>query len=170
MNTCETKLQSIHLKAGEMFVSDKPASVSTVLGSCISVTFFSPRLQIGAICHGFLPVCKKETPCDGTCDDGFRYVDCSIKRMCKTFKSLGIGYSEIEVKVFGGAGTIFKKGNAETVGMQNTKIALSTIKDHNLNIKASDTGGSRGRQLIFFSHTGKVLMKRLRINEKETPV
>src|SRR5208283_671639 len=123
MNTCETKLPSIYLKPGEMFISDKPASVLTVLGSCIAVTLFNPRLRIGAICHGFLPMCKKENPCGATCDEGFRYVDCSIRRMWKT-KSLGMGHSEIEVKIFGGAETIFKNGDTETVGMQNTKIPL----------------------------------------------
>jgi chemotaxis protein CheD len=170
MNTFEAELPAIYLKPGEMFVSDKPASISTVLGSCISVTFFNPRLRIGAICHGLLPMCKKENPCDGSCDEGFRYVDCSIKCMCKTFKSLGIEPSEIEVKIFGGADTIFKDGNTESVGIQNTKIALSMLKDRNLKLKASDTGGSRGRKLIFFSHTGEVLVKRLRGNEIETPL
>jgi chemotaxis protein CheD len=153
-----------------MFLSDKPALVSTVLGSCISVTFFSPRLRIGAICHGLLPICKKENPCDGTCDEGLRYVHCSIKRMCKAFNSLGIGHSEIEVKVFGGADMIFEKGNTETVGMQNTKMALSTLKARNLKLKASDTGGSRGRRIIFFSHTGEVFLKKLRRTAMETPV
>jgi len=173
MNTWRSELPDIYLKPGEMFISDKPVSVSTVLGSCISVTFFSQRLKVGAICHSLLPMCKKENPCDGTCDEGFRYVACSINRMRKTFSSLGIRDSEIEVKVFGGADMIesgFKKCTTETVGMMNTKIALSTINNHNLKLKASDTGGTRGRKIIFFSHTGEVFLKKIRKNEVEPPI
>jgi len=174
MNTSGSELPDIYLHPGEMFISDRPALVSTVLGSCISVTFFSPRLKVGAICHGLLPTCKKEkASCAGNCADGLRYVECSIKRMTKQFTALGIRNSEIEVKVFGGADMIkygLKNGNPETVGRQNTKIALSTLKDRNFQVKAFDTGGSRGRKLIFFSHTGEVFLKRLSSNEMEPQV
>ena len=91
--------------------------------------------------------------------------------MFKKFTALGIVGSEIEVMVFGGADMIksdFKNGNTETVGMQNTKIALSTIKNYHLKLKASDTGGARGRKIKFFSHTGQVYLKKLRGNEMET--
>ncbi len=135
MNTSSTELPDIYLHPGEMYISDRPALVCTVLGSCISVTFFSPRLKVGAICHGLLPACKKEKACTGNCADGLRYVECSIKRMTRKFTALGILNSEIEVKVFGGADMIkcdLKNGNPETVGMQNTKIALSTLKDREL--------------------------------------
>jgi chemotaxis protein CheD len=173
MSACETEVFAIYLKPGEMFVSDKKVSVTTVLGSCISVTFFNPRFKIGAICHGMLPMCKKDESCTGTCDDGLRYIECSINRMLKEFTSLGIGHSEIEVKVFGGSDmfkTDVQGGNSETVGMQNTKIALGTIKEHNLILKASDTGGPLGRKVIFFTHTGEVLLKRLGKTELDMPV
>ncbi len=59
MNILETTLPVIHLKAGEIYIAEKPTLVATVLGSCISVTMFNNRFKIGAICHGALPVYKK---------------------------------------------------------------------------------------------------------------
>lgn len=39
------------LKPGEAIVSPNPILVSTVLGSCIAVTMYSPEKRVGAICH-----------------------------------------------------------------------------------------------------------------------
>ena len=45
----------VFLKPGEIYVGREPAEVSTILGSCISVTMFSEGLKLGAICHALLP-------------------------------------------------------------------------------------------------------------------
>jgi chemotaxis protein CheD len=46
---------NIFLKPGALYISEKPAIVSTILGSCIAVTIFNKRLKVGGICHALLP-------------------------------------------------------------------------------------------------------------------
>jgi chemotaxis protein CheD len=172
MNTSGAIQADVYLKPGEIYISDKPAVVKTVLGSCISVTMFNARLRIGAICHGLLPECNEMNGCNCACIEGFRYVDCSIRRMLEELHSLGIVNDEIEIKMFGGADmfkTIGDKTRAINVGEKNIRTALKVLGESNLRLAASDTGGSKGRQIVFIPNTGEVFVKRLRINEMETP-
>jgi chemotaxis protein CheD len=172
MNTSWTIPANVYLQPGEIFISDKPVVVKTVLGSCISVTMFNSRLRLGAICHGLLPECDKMNGCNCDSDEAIRYVDCSIINMLEQFHSFGILNGEIEVKMFGGA-DMFKpirgKPNRMNVGKQNIKAAFKVMGDANLRLIASDIGGPSGRALIFVPNTGEVFLKRLRRTAMETP-
>jgi chemotaxis protein CheD len=156
------------MKPAEMYLADSPSIVKTVLGSCVSVTLFNRRLKVGAICHALLPHCKKMTECKGECTDGFKYVDCSIRCMLGKFRSLGISHRETEVKLFGGAHMfIARAGDRETVGAQNIVTALRILREERLNLCTSDTGGSQGRKIFFYTHTGEIFLKRLGTGERE---
>ncbi len=171
MNTSGVILPDVYLKPGEIFISDKPSLVKTVLGSCISVTMFNSRLRLGAICHGLLPECNEMNGCNCNCLAGARYVDCSIRNMLEELHSLGILNNEIDVKMFGGANmfkTVPSRSNPINVGEQNVRAALKIMGESNLRLAASDTGGSSGREIIFIPNTGEVFLKRLVSNEMET--
>jgi chemotaxis protein CheD len=163
--------QQVFLQPGEIYVTEKPAIVSTLLGSCVAVTMFSLRKGFASICHGLLPTCKGEKPCscEGFCKEGVRYVDCSIMRMLGWFVQNGIARDEIVVKVFGGSEmmgsgmTILK----ESVGHRNIITAFSVIEKEMLSVAASDVGGVKGRKIIFSTKTGEVLLKRLQKSELE---
>lgn len=158
-------LPAVYLKPGEMHLAVVPTVVSTVLGSCVSVTMFAPREKAGAICHGLLPSCLQQQGCGGGCVEGFRYVDCSIRRMLEAFRALKVRPAELQVKVFGGADLIAATRNGSrsspTVGRQNIDTALTGIEREGLTLITHDVGGSGGRKLFFFTHTGEVLLKRL---------
>ena len=158
-----------YLKPGEMILSEEPTLVSTLLGSCISVVMFNRRHHIGAICHSLLPVNREPThDCKETCVDGFRYVECSIRRMVGFFLNRNISRGDIEVKMFGGSDMFSanpKAGRNATVGNQNIEMALKTIEEERLRLVISDVGGQRGRKIFFYTHTGEVLLKRL--NDKD---
>lgn len=166
MNILETTLPVIHLKAGEIYIAEKPTLVATVLGSCISVTMFNNRFKIGAICHGALPVYNKNRyGIRENNNEPFKYVDFSISHMVSQLANYGIKTCEIEVKLFGGADMFSfdnKNENKLTVGQQNIQVALNTIKKENLRLLIADTGGKRGRKIFFYTHTGEVLLKRLK--------
>ena len=150
-----------------MHFADEPTAVTTVLGSCLSITMFVSRIEVGAICHGLLPNCRGDRGCIGECEDGFKYVDCSIKRMLRIFDRLKVQKKEIEVKIFGGA-DMFGVGNSRmtlTVGKQNIGIAKKLLSQNGLKVAASDTGGTNGRKIIFLTHTGEVFLKRIRKSE-----
>jgi chemotaxis protein CheD len=159
------KLPVVYLKPGEMFFSEEPTVVITVLGSCLSVTMFSRRRKMGGICHGLLPQCNGDKECHGECIEGYKYVDCSIKKMVKIFDHHKVKRSDIEVKCFGGADMFsrqIERPGIVSIGKQNIMTAEKILKSEGLRSHAQDLGGLQGRKIFFYTHTGEVLLKRLK--------
>lgn len=164
MSKPEQELPVIYLKAGEMHFSEQSVAVLTVLGSCLSVTMFHRKLAIGAVCHGFLPQCRGRQSCDDGCREGFKFVDCSIRKMLKLFDRFDVKRCELEVKVFGGADMFDTAPNGRgtfSVGKLNITTATKILEQEGLSIVSMDVGGTRGRKLYFHTRTGEVLLKRL---------
>ncbi len=137
-----------------------PAILKTLLGSCVGVTFWSPRLTIGALCHGILPRCPKGV--EGA--EGYRYVDFAICDLARKFELCGVLSGEVQVKVFGGADVLPVETAAlrkETVGRQNWQTALEVLEKEKFIVTASDLGGTTGRTIQFHTGTGEVLLRRL---------
>ncbi len=157
MHPLQTDLPVIYLKPGELYLGDQPTVVTTVLGSCVSLVFFHPARRLGAICHALLPTNKQE-------ENSFRYVDSAFDWMLKQFQSRDIPLNQIQVKLFGGADVLEcyeGKCRVVTIGQQNIRRALEIVKDHGLLVQVSDLGGTYGRKLFFFTHTGEVLLKKV---------
>jgi chemotaxis protein CheD len=156
----ETELPEFYLQPGEIHVARGPAILKTVLGSCVGVTFWSPRLGLGALCHGVLPRCPPGLPAP----EGYRYVDFSICELAQQFEKLGAIRGEVQIKVFGGADVLPVHSSMSwraTVGHQNWHRALEVLRDEHFTILASDLGGSVGRTIQFHTGTGEVLLRRL---------
>lgn len=151
-------LPSVYLKPGELHFASGPTMVTTVLGSCVSVTMFERTSGFAAICHALLP--------EGSRTDIFRYVDTSIIHMLDLFSERGMHPSRLEVKLFGGADLIGAGRGRICVGRRNVAIARQVLAAAGLDVAAADVGGSRGRKLLFYTHTGEVLLKRLRRDEQ----
>jgi chemotaxis protein CheD len=147
----------VFLKPGEIFISRKPAVVSTILGSCIAITIFNERLKIGGICHALLP--RSPSLHD---DDYCRYVDSSITYMLKKLEAMGIQKHEMEIKLLGGADVLdITDVTRLSVGRQNIEKALEMMNNEKLALTLSDVGGTTGRSIRFYTHTGTVLLKRI---------
>src|ERR1700693_1553552 len=155
-----TNLLGISILPGQLHLARSPVVLRTVLGSCVGVTFWSPRLGAGALCHGVLPRC----PRDVGFPDSQRCVDFSIRHLAAQFDALGVSRQEVEIKVFGGADVLpvaAGRNHRPTVGAMNCQAALETLKDEGFRIAASDLGGIRGRTIQFDTGTGEVLLYRL---------
>lgn len=153
----DTRLANVYLKPGEVYISRTPALVSTVLGSCVSVTLYAPDAGMGAICHALLPC--------GADDDGLRYVESAVLYMHNRLAAISGQGGGFEAKLFGGADLLMARGRPDekgSVGRQNVAAALRVIERLGLRLAASDTGGDRGRKIFFYSDTGEVLLRPVR--------
>jgi chemotaxis protein CheD len=148
---------NVYLKPGEVVVTLKPVLVSTVLGSCVAVTMFSPSRGFGAICHAMLPDNSGR-------EDDLRYVDTALQYLYERVKEHGAG-NDLVVKLFGGA-QMLQVGEYSSakvsVGDQNVARAEKILDAFGLKISARDTGGPSGRKLFFCTRDGDVFMRRLR--------
>ncbi|MBF0486830.1 MAG: chemotaxis protein CheD [Nitrospirae bacterium] len=162
MKFTEMGLPLVFLKPGEVYVTEKPALVKTVLGSCVSITMFEPMRRVAAICHGMLPDCGGKG-C-GDCPEKLKYVTCSIKYIMNKMQDKGVNTRDIEIKAFGGGDVLtYRNYDARaTVGRQNIDAALGILEALGHKPKTSDLGGDRGRKIFFNTQTGEVLLRKLR--------
>ena len=158
-------LPFLFLKPGEILVSHEPMIVTTLLGSCVAVTMFSPKLRMGGICHALLPTRRSDLAIKGHSEAG-KYVDWAIRLMLEGFLACGLQKYEIEAKLFGGSDMFeTSEGRSASVGRQNMEKALTVLEDESVRLITKDLGGPRGRKIIFHTHTGEVFLKRLRKSE-----
>jgi chemotaxis protein CheD len=157
-------LADLTLHPGELYIASEPSILRTILGSCVGVTIWSHRIGAGALCHGVLPRCPFPEAPGANLEEGFRYVDFSIRYMARQFDALGSRRDQLVVKVFGGADVLpasIGVRNKATVGAQNCQVAFDTLAEERLVVAASDVGGPRGRRIHFHTGTGEVLLHRL---------
>jgi chemotaxis protein CheD len=151
-------IPKIYLKPGEVHFTATPTIVSTVLGSCVSITMHNPEHRLSSICHALLP--EEIIP-----GEPYRYVDSSIVAMLRQFDRRGVSREDVEVKLFGGAEVLPASENCYremSVGKQNILRAHQVIERERLYLLAFDVGGTRGRKIFFHTHTGEIYLQRLR--------
>lgn len=164
MTEAAPEVPDVDVQPGELYVARTPTILRTILGSCVSVSFWSARLGAGALCHGVLPYAPKVWPQGFSLADGHRYVDFSIRYLAQKFDALGAHRDELEVKLFGGADVLpllNERGDRPTVGALNCQSAVDVLAEEGFMVTASDLGGTRGRRIHFNTGTGIVLVYRL---------
>ncbi|HEY6447026.1 MAG TPA: chemotaxis protein CheD [Acidobacteriaceae bacterium] len=158
----EASCPELFVQPGESHLVRGRAILRTLLGSCVGVTFWHPRLEIGALCHPMLPHCSGRHA-DQPPDLGRRYVDFAISDLASQFRALGARPEETEVKLFGGADVLMGSNGAgrRTVGSLNGEAALRCLRSEGFRIAASRLGGLSGVHLTFLTETGEVRVRPL---------
>lgn len=157
----------MQLHPGELFVAQKPTLITTILGSCVSISLYCRKLKIGAMCHGLMPSSPKK---EKTIEDSFRFVDSCVSYMTDFITTQhNLSYTALEAKLFGGANMHVIEdgiGSITTVGAQNIETARSSLSERGIPIVAEKTGGLCGCKLFFYTHTGEILLKRINRQNK----
>jgi chemotaxis protein CheD len=148
-------VQEIYLKPGEHYFSDRRTRIKTILGSCVSVVFWHPKLCCGGMCHFMLPSRGRA----GKSLDG-RYADEALALLLRDIDVQGAPRREYQVKIFGG-GRMFGDTNSvfSSVGLRNAHAARDLIAAHGFEITCEHLGGGGHRSLIFEVWSGDVWMK-----------
>lgn len=149
------------LNVGQGGIFECPTMAHTVLGSCVSVTFFVPSRCLAGIFHALLPRAEEYRLHDQDTSP-YKFVDTAIRTIFARLDRRGITRTEIECKVFGGASALFAE--EMSVGRRNVETAFNTLAELGLRVAASNVGGERGRKIVFATGTGEIFVKLLRSN------
>jgi chemotaxis protein CheD len=147
---------SVYLHPGQLFASVEPATVTTVLGSCVAVCLWDPSTRIGGINHFLLPHWA------GNESSSPRFGNVAMQTLLERILAVGARRAELEAKVFGGACVLaaFHRRPAR-LGDQNVDHAVRFLEERSIRISARDTGGQRGRKLVFHTEDGEAWVKEL---------
>ncbi|MFK5857082.1 MAG: chemotaxis protein CheD [Bacteroidota bacterium] len=142
-----------YLLPGALKFSSKPMEITTLLGSCVSVCLWDPRLKIGGMNHYMMPLWN------GTGLASPKFGNIAIEKLIKSLISLGSHHNDIVAKVFGGAAVLNSSECIFNIGERNIDIQENILKQMGINVVAKSLGGDKGRKLIFNTDTGLVKMK-----------
>lgn len=148
---------------GEYYVTKEKEVITTVLGSCISVCVFDPKLCIGGMNHFMLPSGSNLD----LLSESFRYGDVAMERLVNDILRNGGDKDRLIFKAFGG-GQIIK--NMTSIGQRNITFLHKFMTMEGYRLSASDLGGPYPRKIMFFPLEGKVKVKRLEHMHNDTIV
>lgn len=146
---------------GEFYVSGVGEIISTVLGSCVSACVRDPVLRIGGMNHFMLPLHggHSDVAWEGApISSETRYGNWAMEYLINELLKAGAVRNRLEVKVFGGGQVL---ANMTNVGAKNIHFVEEYLHKEGMNIAAKDMGGTHPRKVLYFSDTGKVLVKRI---------
>lgn len=153
-----SQVLEIFLQPGECYFGDRHTRIRTVLGSCVSITFWHPRLLVGGMCHYLLP--HREGKPKQASPDG-RYADGAMELLLKEIDLVGAPHKEYQVKLFGG-GDMFpdtRKNASSQVGSRNVEAARRLMKKFGFVSVSEHLGGVGHRNVIFDVWSGDVWVK-----------
>lgn len=153
----------IFLQPGEFYFGEGKTRIRTLLGSCVAITLWHPRLHLGGMSHYVLPSRahrKKHEPLDG------RYADEVMELFMRELRSSHTRPGEYEVKIFGG-GRMFqhegKRGRAGgplDIPERNVQIGRELVTRYGFRFTAEDLGGNGHRNVMLDLWSGDVWVKK----------
>jgi chemotaxis protein CheD len=147
---------SYYLMPGNIFAHQDEYTVTTVLGSCVSVCLWDPARRLGGINHFMLPLWNG----DGLASP--RYGNIAITKLIEKMLDLGADRSNLKAKVFGGGDVLKVTSTFMNIGARNVVLAQDLLRDEKIPIISADTGGQNGRKLLYNTRSGVVLVKLLK--------
>lgn len=147
--------ESRYLYPGMLFAEPGDYSVTTVLGSCVSVCLWDPASRTGGINHYLLPLWN---------GDGLRtpkYGNIAIPMLVEKLLQAGCARGNLKAKVFGGASVLEGSSGLLNVGERNIHFAEGALEEARIPVIGKDVGGTSGRKLLFVTGSGDVYVRKL---------
>jgi chemotaxis protein CheD len=141
--------QCAYLLPGQLHVSAEPCQIRTILGSCVSICLWDPHQRAGGMNHFLLPSSEEGKPAS------LRFADVATKALLDKFLGLGCRPSNLQAKIFGGS-SMFQNQNryASSLGVRNVAVAIDLLKIAGIPLAVQETGGTRGRKIVFNTDDG----------------
>lgn len=153
MTALPAKLQEVFLNPGDFHFGAGDTRISTLLGSCVSITLWHPRRRIGGMCHYMLD--ERQRPVDVPLDG--RYGREAFELFLQHVAAAGTRPAEYQAKLFGGANMLSDlPGGKIDIGPRNIALARELLTAHNITLLAEHVGGSGRRKLHFDLWSGDV--------------
>lgn len=149
----------VFLHPGDFCFTKNESHMHTLLGSCISITLWHPKLKLGGMCHFTLPKFPGRSTSERKLDG--RYADDVMCMFKKEATKYGTKLSEYEAKIFGGGNMMKSKGQNidDSIGSKNATTAMTLLMEQKVTILVAHVGEFGHRRLVFDTMTGNVWVR-----------
>ena len=142
MSDDRLELPEYFINPGELIFTKKPVIIKTVLGSCVGVTIYDRVNAWAGMVHFLLPVSPDKTV-------STKYGDVAVSTLINKFLNNGSERRNMEATVSGGSFIIFDEMEVFFIGDRNIEVATNILKKNDIRIRFTNTGGEKGRKVIF---------------------
>jgi chemotaxis protein CheD len=148
------------LEPGYILVPDTSVSISSVIGSGVSICMFDRKKKIGGMNHFIFPY--NATRGKTTALYGNVATITLVKMMLARESSI----KSLEAQIYGGAYPPEK--NSEDIGRKNIEMARKILLKNQIPITSQDVGGEKGRKVVFNASTNEVaILKVDRLRDRD---
>lgn len=136
------------LEPGYIFISAKPVVISTVLGSCIAVSLYDAKRQLGGMNHFQFPGTRRKDRATA------RYGNVALPCLIRMVLDGGSKKKHLEAQIFGGAHN--RELSPKDIGRENIAIARKILGREGIRIVSEDVGGEKGRKIVFNTEANEI--------------
>jgi chemotaxis protein CheD len=141
---------------------DTEQPISTLLGSCVAVCLYDPKLKLAGLNHFLLP---SRTSGNNADTDIILNGDYAMEVLVNAMLNKGGNKGRMVAKAFGG-GTIVSSIQM-AIGQRNAEFAREWLDREGIPLVASDFGGAWSRKVIIVPQNGDVFCKRMPTNQAD---
>lgn len=156
MENTALKMEASHfLYPGMLIAVNEPGTITTILGSCVSVCLWDPVQRVGGMNHYLLPYWNGEglqTP---------KYGNVAITTLIERMIAIGSRRENLQAKVFGGASMLDNSCAFLNIGERNVMLAETALSESRITVASRNVGGNQGRKIMFMTDSGDVFMKKI---------
>ena len=132
------------VRMGELAVSSVPGHVlvSLGLGSCIGLALLDRKMGIAGLAHIVLPQSQGHTT-----DNSRKFADFAVPELVSVLEAEGARKVRLEAVLVGGASMFAVANPSLEVGQRNEAAVRELLKAMRIPVKATATGGNKGRTI-----------------------
>ncbi|MBF5014692.1 chemoreceptor glutamine deamidase CheD [Burkholderia pseudomultivorans] len=153
-------LPGVKLLPNEFYTTADDMVLMTVLGSCVAACLHDPFAGIGGMNHFMLP--DDGTDPGAAASESMRYGAYAMEVLINELIKAGGRRERFEAKVFGGA-AVLAGMTTINIGDRNAEFVRRYLALERIRITAEDLQGVHPRKVAFMPHTGRAMVKKLRL-------
>jgi chemotaxis protein CheD len=152
ITTTSTKTLDTLVGMGQIAAGGPPQKMKAVVGSCIALSLYHPRLNRGVMAHVVLPDSAGRGGAPG------KFADTAVPQMLELLKEFSATASCLTAKLAGGANMFGSSGPLQ-IGDANVEAVAHALRAAGIRITAQDVGGNRGRRVTFECEGGAMIVE-----------
>ena len=137
---------------GQLAAGGTPKRIKAVLGSCIGLAIYHPRLKMGVMAHIVLPDSAGRGGAPG------KFADTAVPEMLKLLKELAAPAHGLTARLAGGANMFGGSGPLQ-IGDANAEAVARALKSVGIRVAGQDIGGTKGRRVAFDCTSGEMIVE-----------
>lgn len=162
----ELKGNEIRIGISDLNTAKSPDRLITVgLGSCIGIALYDKERKIGGLSHIMLPMSKQFS----NASNPFKFADLAIPILIQKLTEAGANSRRLTAKIAGGASmfNFSDKSLVLDIGKRNSLAVKEVLNNLSIPVLGEDTGGNKGRTMIFDTIDGIVTIKTVGLSIKK---